>query len=105
MEENPQDRTKRLVEEARRKFIEHEKASRASGGDNKFSLRLKLRYAIPLGVVALVLYSYSFLYTKYRSGIIEHIKTRTADKYEGNPAILDQPMVHDPEHMMDDKKW
>lgn len=57
-------RTEKMLKEAREKFIAHEKLSRASKGDNGIPLASKLRLAVPLGILAIALYTGSYVLMK-----------------------------------------
>lgn len=67
------ERTKKMMEEQRRKAVEHEKTSRANHGKAQFPLSLKLKQALPLVAIVVALYSWSFYYTKKRSNLKKDI--------------------------------
>lgn len=58
-EETPKERTIRMLKEETEKFREHEKKWHESKGRNNVPLGHKLRMAIPLGILAIGIYSYT----------------------------------------------
>lgn len=108
--ETPQERTKRMLAEERRKFSEHEKASRANEGKPQFPLKIKLQTALPLVALVASLYTFSFYYMRIR-------KKQFLDRQEGNQILKDvrdidapEPPIEfpdDPEFIIEDenRRW
>lgn len=104
---DPDKRTKIMLEEARRKVIEHERWSRANQGKSQIPLKSKLRVALPLTFMVVALYSFSFFYRKTNS-----VRSFVNEGREPNNQVSiengdnEGETVADMEYLDDsDKKW
>lgn len=104
---DPSERTRAMLDGARRRAMEHEKASRANQGNSQFPLKQKLKVALPLAAIAATLYGCSFLYKGWlpkedNEDIVD------VDKQPDTITTIYTPTNHsrDDEILSDDnKKW
>ena len=114
MAETPEERTKRMLGEERRKVIEHDEASRANQGKSQFSLRQKMRVTLPLVAIVFTLYSCSYLYTRRLTRLkkLKEMEANNSTLLKDAQDILNPLEAtkhieeHDIEFITDnDKKW
>lgn len=100
--ETPKERTKRWLEEARKKAIAHEEASRKNAGKNDWPWQLRLKITLPLVVVAMSLYGMSIMYTRQQANkLLEHRNRQI----EAENQLDTFPTEEDKEVLKDSEDW
>lgn len=111
----PKERTQRMLKEARKMLVDHEKESRANEGKYQFSLKTKMFYTLPLVTIVVALFSFSFYYSKKLGlRILEERKNSTMKvedainaikSYEETDELKDEIELDDEFLNDDNKKW